>query len=88
MPDHHDERPPTAPEADWEAIARCLADESNPVEFAHVRAWLVAHPVDAVLVEAVKARTAHAEARADVTVDIEAALAAVRTRLAADAAGP
>lgn len=73
-------------EADWEAIARFLAGESDPVESASVRAWLAAHPEDAALVDAVKAHAVHVEQRADIVVDTERALAAVRARLAADAA--
>jgi transmembrane sensor len=72
-------------EADWEAIARYLAGESDPVEAAAVRAWLATHPEDAALVDAVKARSVHVEQRADVVVDTERALASVRARMAAEA---
>lgn len=72
-------------EADWEAIVRFLAGESDPVESANVRAWLAAHPEDAVLVDAVKAHSVHVERRADITVDTEVALMAVRARLSAEA---
>lgn len=72
-------------EADWEAIARFLAGESDPVESANVRAWLAAHPEDAVLVDAVKAHSVHVERRADITVDTEVALMAVRARLSGEA---
>lgn len=72
-------------EADWEAIARFLAGESDPVESASVRAWLATHPEDAALVDAVKARSVHVEQRADVVVDTERALVSVRARMAAEA---
>lgn len=79
-------------EADWEAIARYLAGESDPVESAAVRAWLATHPEDAALVDAVKARSLHMEQRADVVVDTERALANVRARMATEmgssASGP
>jgi transmembrane sensor len=52
-----------------------------------VRAWLATHAEDAVFVDAVKARTVREEQRADVTVDTERALAAVRARMGADAPG-
>lgn len=74
-------------EADWEAIARYLAGESDPAESSRIRAWLATHPEDAVLVDAVKARSVRAETRADVAVDTERALTAVRARLAAEADG-
>lgn len=75
----------SGPEADWEAIARFLAGESDPAEAARVRAWLATHAEDAAFVDAVKARTVREEQRADVTVDTERALAAVRARMGADA---
>ncbi len=71
-------------EADWDAIARFLAGESAPAEAAVVRAWLAAHPGDAALVDAVKAHSGRLEERADITVDTERALMAVRARLATD----
>jgi transmembrane sensor len=76
-----------APEADWDALVRFLADESDPVEAARVRAWLAAHPEDAALVDAVKAHTVRAASRADVDVDTERALGAVRARLSPAGAG-
>lgn len=83
---HHPSGYPS--DADWDAIARYLADESDPADVAHVRAWLATHPEDAVLVDAVKARVGRIEHRADIRVDTERALAAVKGRLAADAADP
>lgn len=77
--------PGSPADADWDAIARYLAGESDPAEAAHVRTWLATHPEDAMLVEAVKARTVRVESRADVVVDTERALAQVKARLAIDA---
>ncbi len=70
--------------ADWDAIARFIAGESDPVEARSVAAWLAAHPGDAALVEAVHRRAGLAEARAAISVDTEAALARVRARMADD----
>jgi transmembrane sensor len=70
-------------DADWEAITRYLAGESDPAESSSVRAWLATHPEDAILVDAVKARSVRVETGADVTVNTEAALATVRARMAA-----
>ena len=72
-------------EANWDAMARFLAGESDPAEAATVRAWLNAHPEDAALVDAVKARSVRVEQRADVVVDTERALARVRDRMATEA---
>lgn len=71
-------------DARWEAIARHVAGESLPDEAAAVSAWLAAHPEDAALAALVKARADRAEQRAAVAVDTEAALAAVRARMAAE----
>jgi transmembrane sensor len=52
-------------------------------------AWLAAHPTDAVTVAAVKAHAEQAEHRASVTVDVEAALRSVQSRLSGvDAVAP
>jgi ferric-dicitrate binding protein FerR (iron transport regulator) len=72
------------PDARWEAIGRVLADESDPAETAAVHAWLAAHPEDAELVALVKSRSERAATQAAVSVDTEAALAAVQRRLAAE----
>ncbi|WP_337169730.1 FecR domain-containing protein [Gemmatimonas aurantiaca] len=70
--------------ADWDAIGRYLAGESDAVEAAAVEAWLAAHPGEAELVSLVNARAERLTQQADVAVDTEAALAAVRARIAAD----
>lgn len=72
-----------ASEADWDAIARFVAGESDPAEATSVRAWLADHPDDAALVVLMQARATRAEQRADVSVDTEAALQAVRARMEA-----
>ena len=70
--------------ADWDAIGRYLAGESDAVEAAAMEAWLAAHPSEAELVPLVNAHTARLTQQADVEVDTEAALAAVRARIASD----
>jgi transmembrane sensor len=85
MSDRSDELPPAsdqAPDAHSEALARYLADESSPAEAADVRAWLDAHPQDASFDAIVRARSGRLEQRADVSVNTERALAAVRARMA------
>jgi len=72
----------SAPEADWDAISRFVAGESDAVESAAVARWLATHPEDAALAAIVKARAERSASRADVSVDTERALAAVRSRLA------
>lgn len=73
----------SAPEADWDAISRYVAGESDEVESAAVRQWLAAHPEDAALAAIVKARADRAEAQSAVSVDTERALSAVRSRITA-----
>lgn len=70
--------------ADWDAIGRYLAGESDAVEAAAMEAWLAAHPSEAELVSLVNAHTDRLTQQADVEVDTEAALAAVRARIASD----
>ncbi len=72
----------SAPEADWDAISRYVAGESDAVESAAVSQWLAAHPEDAALAAIVKARADQAAMRSAVSVDTERALAAVRSRMA------
>ena len=69
-------------DAGWDALARFLAGESAAAEAAVVTAWLATHPEDAGVVQLVKDRSARLNARADVSVDTERALAVVRARLA------
>lgn len=71
----------SAPEADWDAISRFVAGESDAVESAAVSQWLAAHPEDAALAAIVKARADQAAMRSAVAVDTERALAAVRRRI-------
>ncbi|QJR38050.1 FecR family protein [Gemmatimonas groenlandica] len=72
----------SAPEADWDAISRYVAGESDAVESAAVSEWLTAHPEDAALAAIVKARADRVATRSAVSVDTERALAAVRRRIA------
>lgn len=73
----------SASEADWDAISRFVAGESDDVESAAVGQWLATHPEDAALAAIVKARADRAASRSMVSVDTERALAAVRGRLTA-----
>ena len=76
----------SAADADWEAIARFVAGESDSAESATVSQWLATHPEDATLASIVKARADQAFMRSAVAVDTERALAAVRSRMAASSA--
>jgi len=71
----------STPDADWDAISRFVAGESDAVESAAVAQWLATHPVDAAVVALVKARADRATVRSEVAVDTERALAAVRSRM-------
>jgi transmembrane sensor len=70
-------------DADWEAIARFVAGESDLAAAAAVSQWLATHPEDAALVAIVHARADQASTRSAVSVDTERALATVRSRMAA-----
>ncbi len=70
-------------DADWEAIGRFVAGESDPHEASQVAAWLAAHPEDAAFVAMMQRRTTRIASRADLAVDTEAALSAVRARMEA-----
>ncbi|WP_373060605.1 FecR family protein [Gemmatimonas sp.] len=72
----------SASEADWDAISRFVAGESDAVESAAVTQWLATHPEDAAVAALVKARAERATVRSEVSVDTERALAAVRSRMA------
>ncbi len=68
-------------DADWEAISRVVAGESDAVESAAVARWLATHPEDAALVAIVKSRADRADTRSAVSVDIERAWSTVRSRM-------
>ena len=70
----------TSPSADWEKLGRYLAGESSPEEAAEVRRWLEAHPADARIVAALDGAITAPSSRAG-TVDVEAALRRVKTRM-------
>lgn len=80
---------PVPAEADWDAIGRYLAGESDASEAAVVEAWLAAHPEDAALVSLVNTRASRfdqvADDAANLVIDTEAALRTVRGRLADEA---
>ena len=74
-------RPSAVSAADWDAIARVVAGESDAVESAAVAQWLATHPEDAALAAIVKARADRAAAGSMVSVDTERALSIVRSRM-------
>jgi ferric-dicitrate binding protein FerR (iron transport regulator) len=67
-------------EADWDAIARAMADDSAPEEREALRSHLADHPERAELVEALDGATRRMAADAHAGVDVEAALASVMAR--------
>ncbi len=70
-----------ASDAEWDALARYMADESDPSERAIVEEWLATHPEDARLLAAVKARSENFVRQTDIAVNTEVALASVWARL-------
>jgi transmembrane sensor len=75
-----------APQADWDALAGYLAGETSEEETARVQAWLAAHPADDQLLgaldDALSELTLGAET--DRGIDVDKALAAVKSRRGAD----
>ena len=67
---------------DWDALARFIAEESDPAEVRTVEAWLATHPVDAALLGTVKTHGDIAAASVATPVHVDAAWNAVRTRMA------
>ena len=74
-------RPSDAAAADWDAISRVVAGESDAVESAAVAQWFATHPEDAALAAIVKARADRAAMGSVVSVDTERALSVVRSRM-------
>src|SRR5215208_7965186 len=68
---------------DWERIGRYLAGESSPEEAAAVRRWLEEHRSDAQMIATLD--TATQGLGPSEPVDVEAALARVKTRMRAPA---
>lgn len=76
-------RPGTAgpgPAADWDALARYLADESPPEEAARVEAFLAARPADREFLSALDRAMSDIAGRAESEVDVDAALASLKSR--------
>jgi transmembrane sensor len=75
-----------APQADWDALARYLAGETADEETARVQAWLAAHPADDLLLgeldDALSGLTLGADPARG--IDVEAALATVKSRRGKD----
>ena len=74
-------RPSAVSAADWDAISRVVAGESDAVESDAVAQWFVTHPEDAALAAIVKARADRAAMGSVVSVDTERALSVVRSRM-------
>ena len=71
----------TGPTLDWDKLGRYLAGESSPEEAAAIRRWLEEHPSDAKAIAALDSAARNAAAAP--TVDVEAALRKVKTRMRA-----
>lgn len=71
--------------ADWDAIGRFVAGESDAAEALVVEAWLLQHPLDAGVVTLVQARAARFAAQGDLRVDTDGALSRVRAKMAEEA---
>jgi transmembrane sensor len=78
MPDHHDVH--AEPPADWEALARLLAGESDPTDAARVNADVDAVPARRALVSALDAVLRLPAAGAVSDAEVEMALARVLQR--------
>lgn len=78
------------PQMDWDAVARYLAGESPTAERDSVQRWLASAPANAKLIsaldDALDGLTLGPAATAG--IDVEAALATVKTRLASEPADP
>lgn len=66
----------------WEALARYISGEASPDETARVRAWLAAEPGRAELLSRLEASLQQLPDSAAADVDVESALAAVKSRFA------
>ena len=82
------DQPPDSHDSNWDAIARWLAGESDPADAAAdasaAEAWVDSHPLDAQFVARVNQHEVRSAARAEVTVNVEQALARVHARMADD----
>jgi transmembrane sensor len=67
-------------EADWDAIARAMADDGAPEEREALRGHLAGHPERAGLVDALDEAARRMAAEAHASVDVEGALASVLAR--------
>lgn len=84
LPDPTDAKSSAEVNADWAAIGAFLAGEPDAGQVASVEAWLATHRADARLVALVADRAERLRQQADIPVDTEVALRAVRARIAAD----
>jgi transmembrane sensor len=79
---------PAGSDADWDAIARFVAGDSDAPESRRVEQWLAAHPEDAALVAIVKGHAERAVAQSVISANTEQALSSVRRRMAVAEARP
>ena len=70
----------SAPDADWEAVARYLAGEGTAAEAEAVRRWLAEHPAERVFFDALSRAVAPRAESGDEDIDVEGALRRVRAR--------
>jgi transmembrane sensor len=82
MPDDFRQSDLNGQEPDWDAFARFVADESTPADARAMEAWFAAHPADERVAASVKAHAVRAEQSANISVNVDAALASVRARMA------
>jgi hypothetical protein len=66
--------------ADWAAIGRYLAGESDSADGNEIREWLLASPDDAAAIQALEAAIRRAAERSVVDIDVDAAFASFKQR--------
>jgi transmembrane sensor len=75
-----DQNPAGHPLADWDALARYLAGESDAAEASRIEALLAENPDDRALVDALDGAISQRAGSVAMDVDVEAALARVNAR--------
>ncbi|MGH7652342.1 MAG: FecR family protein [Gemmatimonadaceae bacterium] len=81
MANSEGDSPPVLPE-DWDRIARYLAGEGDPQEIQATRAWLEADANRLKMVNALRIALVNASPEEPAELDVESALARVKSRLA------
>ncbi|HMC54736.1 MAG TPA: FecR domain-containing protein [Gemmatimonadaceae bacterium] len=74
------------PSLDWDKLGRYLAGEASPDEAAEIRRWLEQHPDEAKRIVAMNEAIGGLEPQAG--LDVETALASVKTRMRSPAPSP